>query len=257
MSTVAVFGYPSLSRNFALSGGAWNAAYPLSNLIANLSQPQLKRVARTIDAAATSSIIRGSAGSDQLVGAIMAAGNNMTANALVRIRLFSDAGWSAQVYDSGFIPRPGVWWVGNNYTCRSYEFSANDAANPAGYIELGYLEVATQVQPKYTYQYGADFGFRGRTQKAEALGGAIYFDRRPKPRTFSGTFTATKDEGLSLFLKMQEVYDIDLPFIWLPDPSEPAKWRQTAFLARFVELNPLRYANYGLDEAVIAIEEVL
>lgn len=257
MSTVAVFGFPSLSRNFTLSGGAWNALYPLSNLTTNLDQPQLKRVARSADAAPASTVIRGSAASDQLVGAILAGGNNMTANAHVRVRLFSDAAWSVPVYDSGSIPRPGVWWTGTNYVCRSFEVSTDDQANPAGYIELGYLEIATQVQPKYNFQYGADLGYRARTERTEALGGAIYFDRRDKPRTFAGTFTATEPEALNLFFRMQDVHDIDVPFIWLPQPNDPSRWRQTAFLARFTDLNAIRYASYGLNEVAINLEEVL
>jgi len=257
-SSSAAFGYPSRSDSFSLSGGSWSTIYPRSNL----RELPLSRIARTVDALAASSIIRGTAATNQSVGILMLAKNNLTTGATIRLRLYSDASWTTQIYDSAATAWFGgncrVWWgAGVNYTCRSFQIDITDTSNPFGYIDIGYLEVATSAQPLYSFQYGADIGFRSRTQKIEVLGGAAYFDRRDKPRTFSGSFIAIDPDALNIFSTMQITYDIDIPFIWLPHPTDTSKWSTTTFLARFFDLDAQRYAKYGIKEVTVKLEEVL
>jgi hypothetical protein len=253
--SAAVFGYARNSSFYTLSGGSWNTAYPITNLF----QMGLSRIGRTTNATTGSTIIKGTASATHSVGVVMLSGTNLQVSATVRIRFYSDAAWTTQIYDSGAIAWPGgVWWgAGTNYAVRSFQIDIADTSNPDGYIEIGWLELANSVQPTYSFQFGADLGFRARTQKTEVLGGSIYFDRRDKPRVFSGTFTSPDAESINIFLAMQEVYDIDTPFIWLPHPTDNSKWIATAFLARFVDLNAMRYVKYGVKEVPINLEEVL
>jgi len=255
VATSAVFGSTSMSAFYTLSGGSYNASYPITNLF---SLP-LSRVARTTNATTGSTIIKGTAAAAHSIGVVMLSGTNLQSSATVRIRFYSDAAWTTNIYDSGAIAWPGgVWWgAGTNYNVRSFQIDIADTSNPAGYVQIGYLELATSAQPTYNFTFGAELGYRVRTVPVETLGGAKYYDRRDKPRTFSATFTVPEAESLTFFFTMYNTFDINLPFIWLPHPTDNTKWPYSAFLARFTGLNPMRYVKYGVKEVAIDLEEVL
>ena len=125
-------------------------------------------------------------------------------------------------------------------------------------LASGLFEIAQGWQVSSSFGYGAQYGFRARSQGAEALGGAKWFERRDKPRAFQGEITyLPRDEALARGFEQQRRHDLDLPFLWLPHPAEPLHWLRNAFLARNAELGLQGYAVFGRDRMPLSFEEVL
>lgn len=273
--TRAIIGFPRASASFSLSGGSWNATYPLSNL--QVLPPS--RVARSTDATTGSTvIIAATSGATQKVGMIGLPRNNFSLAATIRVRLYSDAGLTALIYDSGVgnvwpiglyttsadIANDNwtwLWWAGQDYDAAGIRLDISDTGNSAGYVEAGWLEIAAQTQVSYNFKWGAQAGYRFRSQVTEAIGGAKYVYLLPKPRTFSGTIELPSSEALAQQFERWRQLDIDLPFLWLPNPDDPTNWPREAFLAQNLDPGPFTYAYFGngsrFYSVPIKLEEVI
>jgi hypothetical protein len=273
--TRAIIGFPRASSSFALSGGSWNATYPLSNLQA--LPPS--RVARSTDATTGSTIIIGATtGATARVGLIGLTRHNFSLNATIRVQLFSDNGVVTRIYDSGFVSAwpiglyssaadiangnwTWLWWGGQDYNAASLRIDINDTGNSSGYVEAGWLEIAAQTQVSYNYKPGAQFGYRFRSQVTDALGGAKYVYLLGKPRTFQGTFDVPSSEALAQHWERWRQLDLDQPFLWLPNPDDPTNWPREAFLAQNVDPGPMSLLYFAqgsrFQGTPIKLEEVI
>jgi hypothetical protein len=283
--TAAILGWPSVTDLFSLSGGNWRANYPQSAL---QSLP-LSRVARTASLAAADCVIIATSNTSRRVGLVGLARHNCTTDAQVRVRLYSDNGMTALIYDSGMTQlwqevypydtleweddnywtgKYGdaelegtnwlwLWWVGLDYIAAAIRIDISDPTNAAGYVQAGYLEIAAQYQAQFNYKLGARYGFRFRTVLTEALGGAKYADERSKPRTFKGTFDAEHNVALAKWFEMVRQRDICDPILWLPEPDDPTNWVRTAFLAQFAEPDMFTRTQLDIDEVPISLEEII
>lgn len=259
----SVFGFPGLAADFALSGGSWSSTFPQSNLL----DDDLKRVARTADAATGSTVIKGTCATAQSVGVVSLVANNLTLSATIRLRLFSDTAWSVSIYDSTAVsPWPGgaiidpdwIWWNGTNYAAKSFQIDIADTTNPAGYIDLGYLEIATQVEVQFQFIPGAQRGRLLRSTNSQTPGGRKIFGRRSSARIFNGTYTTEDAKLRSIFLEMWRLNDLDVPFIFIPHPDDPDNWTQDAMLCRLVDTGPMAtYMANAVNQAPIKLEQVL
>ena len=278
-------GFPRWTSDVTWAGGAWSASYPASNL-GNLP---LNRVARSSTLLTTSTQFTATLSAQRPVRAIGLVRHNLSLAALMRVRIWSDAGASVLVYDSEWIEvwppvyLPGDleweddnWWRGR-YTpdevanvsatrplwleglrmARVIKIEFDDATNADGYVQLGMCEIAQGWQLGMNPAPGFEEGFRFRTEQAEGLGGVRYFNRREKPRVARGEVDLARDEAMGRGFELQRQFDIDTPFLWFPFPDENLHWLRTAFLARNVEPGRIAWGLVSRSRYPIAIEEVL
>lgn len=286
MAANAVIGFPRFTESFGFSGGSWEALYPA----ANLRLLPLSRVARSTDADPASTQLVATTTTARLVQLLAFVGHNASLEGSFRIRLYADTGLGVLLQDTGWqqfwppvyaygsLPfgdpsfftlkysdeeRAGLtWtravWLDRGHVARAVKVEIDDPDNSDGFFQCGLFEIAQGWPVSANFGYGAEYGFRGRTQSAEALGGARWFERRDKPRIFRGQVQyLARDEALARAFEQQRRHDLDQPFLWLPHPDEPLHWLRNAFLARNTELGLMSYAAFGRDRVPLALEEVL
>jgi hypothetical protein len=281
-----VIGFPRWTQDAAWSGGSWVSAYPA----ANLGTLPLSRVARSTNLATTSTQFTATLSAPRMLRCFALVRHNITLDGLVRIRTWSDAAATVLTYDSGWIDvwpstyLPGDleweddnWWVGK-YTAvdlqgsnptrpfwldglkeaRVIRVEIDDAANPAGYVQIGLFEIAQGWQVSINPVPGYSEGFRFRTEVSDALGGVRHFDRRDKPRVAVGEIAdLPRNEALGRGYEFLRQYDIDIPFLWFPFPDEAQHWLRTAFLARNVDPGRIVSALLYRARFTFSVEEVL
>jgi hypothetical protein len=279
MAAKAAFGFPR-SFGFTLSGGNWLALYPLNALqVLPLSQ-----VARSYDATTASTSILATGAAPVIAAMVALVGHNMSQAATIRLRCWSDVARTTQVFDSG---TENVWpasytaaelagaiWTwyrrfsgptpgSSGMTVGALQIDITDTGNTAGYVEAGFLEIAAAYDATYNFEWGSQYGFEWRSQVIEAIGGAEYVDRRPKPRIFKGSFPFTKqDEALGKFYEMQRQLDMDQPILFVPFPDVTAHLLRTIVFARQMDpgLSALRTraGAVGLIHSVpLALKEII
>lgn len=125
-------------------------------------------------------------------------------------------------------------------------------------IQFGLCEVAQAWQVSINPSFGAQEGFRARTKTTEADGGVKYFERKDKPRIWSGQIAyLPRDEALAQAFEMARQNDLDVPHLWFPYPEEPVHWLRNVYLARQTALGLLAYSNVNAMTVPMANEEVL
>jgi hypothetical protein len=137
-----------------------------------------------------------------------------------------------------------------------------DPANPYGYVQAGYFELATAYEVSYNFDWGFQYGFQWRSQLTEAIGGSEYVDRRIKPRTVKGTFSFTlRDEAMRNFYEMARQHDVVDPILFIPLPDEPEHYLRTVMFARQMDpgLAAMRVgSNLGqIDSVPLALREII
>lgn len=149
-------------------------------------------------------------------------------------------------------------FIPGGLSCTAFEVELVDPTNPAGFLQVGLCEVAAALDLPLSVGFGAQVGFASRTGVAEADGGVEYFERRDKPRTFSGTVAAVaRTMALSKFYELQRLHDVDVPFFWWPSREVARDALRTAFLARMAQLDPLTQAYTAHDQISLNLKELL
>lgn len=290
ISANAVIGIPSWRSEATFSGGDWEEEYP----VAMLGVEPLSRVARSkgVSLAATQFVATfATARPIRLLGLVR---HNLSLLGRFRVTLYADAarttvlyagswedcwppayphgsvGWEDDQFWSGVYSSREiegyVWtraiWLDAPYIAAAVLIEIDDTTNPAGYVEIGLCEIAQGWQVRRMFDLGASYGFRFRSLAVEADGGVQYFERREKPRRFAGVIKwMLRDEALARAFEHQRQYDIDRPFLWLPQPAVKTHWLRNAFLARNVDPGLFAYAfaggALGRDSVPLSFEEVL
>jgi hypothetical protein len=262
--TNPVFGYPTATMAFTLGGGNFVAAYPRSNL----QDDDLQKVARTSDAAITSTFFFGTSSIPVTVGVIGLFGINFTVSAQIRLRYWSDAAMATTPeLDTGNVAvfpggrRSEPHWFhhnGTNYTIRAWRIDVTDTTNPAGFLDIGRMEIAFAYQVGFGMSIGAQRGRVLRTAFSQAPSGMKFFSQYPSPRVLKATFDADDNEANDFYLEILRVYDLYTPFIIIPQPDDPLRWNQNAMLARFTQQSPMAsWVNYLRSQISLDMEQVL
>jgi len=282
----AVIGWPVHTSAATFTGGSWESSYPVTNAGAL----PLAKVARSADAELASTQLVATFPAQRAVRALALVRHSISLAGLVRIRLYSDAGLATNIYDSGWVDVWPVvypsetlewesdnWWTGKYtateiagyvwtrpfwlsqaYMTRAVKIEIDDTTNAAGYVDLGYLLLAQGFQLSINPEWGAKYGFEFNTESQRALGGAEYFDRRPKARVFQGVVPhMPRDDALARHFELARQADLDQPFLWFPHPAETIHWLRTVFLARNDDPGLFAIASRGRDEVPISVKEVL
>lgn len=282
----AVIGFPRHTPDATFTGGSWVSDYPVTNL----GTTDIARVARSADLDAANTQCVATLSKRRSVRLLGIVGHNMTVNAEMRLRLYSDAALSDQLYDSGTIPvwpvvfplaecnwnDPFHWWRGKyspaelmntrwlrpiwldrQYFTRAIKLEFTDPDNAAGYIQIGMLEIAEGWQLGVNPSFGAQFGMAPESRRQKALGGTVYTERRRAKRVFRGTLDyLDHDEAQAKAFELFRQHDYETPFLWLPDPVNTKHWVRDAALVRNAEIGLLAHSELDVDQVPLNLEEV-
>lgn len=282
----AVIGWPRLTPKISLSGGNWTGAYPITN---SRLLP-LGQVARSVDLAPASTRLIGLLPPYSRIGLVAVIAHNWSNIAQWRIRIFADGAGAALVWEK---PRGPVWgvaygkgtlkWTDRNFWTGAFaaqelvglpwnapvliepsvvgqriEIDIWDEGNPAGYVQHGLIEVAEAMRLPVNFAYGADAGFRARSLRVEAEGGAIATERRAKGRVFQGSIDlAPEDWAISQNFEFLRQADVTEPFFWWPRPDSVIETHRSAFLARNADLGLQKLVYHRRRTVVLNFNEVL
>lgn len=286
MAQNVIIGVPSWTGELVFSGGAWQTAYPL----ANLARLPIARVARSVDAATSSTKFTATLAKSRPIRCLALVRHNLSLAGRFRLRLHADAALLTTVFDTGWLDvwpvvypldqcnwfddflwsgkyteeqiAGYVWtrplWLAQEVPARGLTLELDDPANPSGFVEIGRIEIAQGWQPSVNIAHGAEFGWRFRSLVSEALGGVRYIERREKPRQVRASIGWLKrDEALVRAFEWQRQSDLDQPFLWFPRPDQPVHWLRETFLARLTDPGPMAWVAHDRHALPIALEEVL
>lgn len=277
-----LIGFNNKVDTATLSAGSWVASLPLNNL----KDYRTAKKARTTDATAANTQLRFALVDLMYIGVVGLISTNASADATYRLKLFSDAGFTTVVYDSGtlslyptgslppgarFWGSPELWsgkptneelnrWQRNVIhtlsasTLAKYgEIQITDTGNAAGYFEAGRLFVGKIWQPLRNPSE-AHFQLASRTAVTHASDGTPYFKvERPD---FSMPFALKNlnlDEAM-LILDIQALADVHGEILVMWDPSEIAYWFRRQVFGRLKQLDPVEHPHYATYAASFQVE---
>jgi hypothetical protein len=140
----------------------------------------------------------------------------MTTAGTVRIRGYTGAGHTSNVYDSGtFTPFPAGLTLEDTaglnvpivvfpaVTARYWWIELTDTSNPANVVDVARVIIAAGYTPAINMTYGSGIALETRTERAETDGGATIFDVRPVRRILTGVLEHMTDaEALHSYFRM-------------------------------------------------------
>jgi hypothetical protein len=279
--TNALFGFPRVSPAYTLSAGTWSGTYPL----VNLQNLPLSKVARSTAAALPNTIVLATASPAQTAGMVALVRHNLTQAAQIKLTCWADAGRTVVTFAGVF---ENVWPAGYasmtaaarqnmvptwykrfsaagsaGITVGALQIEISDTANPAGFVQAGFLEIAQVYEARWNFEWGFQYGFDWRSVVTEAIGGAEYVDRRQKPRTAKGLFpNVLRNDAMTVFFEMQRQLDFAAPIIFVPMPDETTHYPRTVMFARqtdpgMIAMKSTSHAYGLLDSVPFALREII
>lgn len=285
----AVILYRAWSDGAVLSGGSYQL--PLTNA----QDPDIGIVARSTNAAAASTKFVADLGvATAVVGGIVLGPINSSPASSYRIRGYSNAALTVQVYDSGTKAVAGSsidwastlnwlewedpgFWLGDNssdvadgtplylieippadVTAQYWLVELFDTANADGYVEFGRLLIARAY--RLTHNYSEDdnrLGFNFATDKQDTLGLLTNYWERGLQRTWRMTLPVVDDAEL-----FGTVFDVAIRsgisrqvFI-VPEPADTTNYRKRCFLATFQEAPSIAQREIDIGSTAFDFIEV-
>lgn len=252
-----VLGYSNQIDTATLSGGSWNASYPLTNL----QNRYLSQKARTANALSASSVINLDLASAQSIGVVALISHNFSAAATVRIQGSSAADQSVALYDS----TAETIYSGTDYaksftavSARYWRISISDTGNSSGYVQLGRVFIGWRFSPTNNIDWNPTLAVESKTAILESLGGPEYFDERPNRRLFTGQWSWLSDpEAYNVLLAIQRSHDVSREIYLIQDDTDINYRGTTNFLARFRQLSPVEWPYLGQHTCGVELGELV
>jgi hypothetical protein len=262
-----------------LSGGSYNASFPITNV-----QTRFQRtVARTTDATNASTKIVADLGSSQPVGAVVVCNGNWSLDSRYRVESSDDSGFSVLKYDSGWKQYPGFvvdpslldssdpdhadGVLRNNLLgefplnlieilpaasvarTRYWRVLFDDTANTNGYLQYGYLIIGRAMQVGINYGGENSFSAVPTADMMESLGGERTWFEHNLRRTWRGTFEFLTDaERFGTLTRIAVKSRTSRPTFFVPDPSDTLYLQARSFLGTFAQAPAVVQSlvpNYG------------
>lgn len=285
----AVIGFPRQTDNFTYSGGDFEAAYPATNA-QNITYA---RVARSESLSASPSpqvFLQGTSATTRIVRMFGIAAHNMrpATSPTFRLRLYSDAAYTTEIYDSGvenIWPPPYTYagrswytpffWIGGYsneeiggqipfrpiyldqaYAVKSWRIDFYDENNTDDYIQVGLFEVAAALTLPVNFGYGSQYGYKHITKTVELDGGLKRFDVYDPSYVFDGRVEYMPEEqAQNNFMELFRQHGLSVPFMWLPFPLRPTTWLRTSKMVNLADPGLFAHAEYGYDSVPLRLEE--
>lgn len=277
--------YDNAADEGTLSGGTWSL--PLTGM----QDPRPTRRARSANLTPEATTFDIALNATRTFKALAFGPTNFTSSARYRIRSFSDAEMTMEVYDSGSrdigtqaVPSLDLPWEDPNFwtgvqpiddpdkagifvvhifdqdtTAKYWRFELEDAGNSDGFVEIGRLFMGLAWQPSINFSpEGNSFGWKPNTTTQQSLGGSRYYNRRKSARFFRFAFPYLPDaEVWSDVYRIQAVSNLDRQVFVIPDPDDVANRSKRSFLGNLTELSSIQLFNVGLASTAFDITEAL
>lgn len=274
----------SVSGAGTLSGGSWNASYPLANILT--TQPGT--VARSSNDSESSTQFVLDLGSAQSIQMVALINHNMSPGSTVRIRVSNNSDGSSPSLDVtedvdvtsvvwGSLPWGAFPWRGvvagalggyvffylhtSAVSGRYLLINISDEDNVDGYVQIGCLLAGVPFVPAVNISFGASLGVVDDSRAERGVGSGLYAQQKPKRRRVSAPLEyLTEDEALGDLSDMQESVGRSKGVLFILDPEELASIRQRRTIyGTFTELAPIEHRS--MHDApyawAFAIEELI
>jgi hypothetical protein len=266
MSRIAL-GYTNLVDSVTLSGGSWRADFPRTNL----QDRALGVVARSTTAAPADSRIvldHGAAGATPRVVAIVA--HNLSSVATVTISrgtspgasdIYAGSAQAAWVLPAD-VPRDGAAFAVTitlpaGVAARYTTIDISDAANAAGYVQIGRLFVGSLFAP----EIGADcrqltsdwMPSLDTVERTET--GADWVWRRRQLRKAAWAWTAMSGAEADALHEITRTHGTAAEVLYVPDVSDRMRTQLYGCLGLLRELTKIEYPYSHHRAAAMAVEE--
>jgi hypothetical protein len=273
-----ILAFPDKTPSATLSGGSWNASFPLDNLKDTL----LAKKARSADVLAASTKFDLDLGAATKLRVLAVVGHNLSIAATIRVRLSTVSDFATTVYDSGTVDAyPNYYddtsldWgqpvlTGNKpstadaiamryplffctpatVTAQYARVEITDTTNSAGYVEISRCFIAPGLQPALNMNYGASWGLESLTQSDRALDGTPYFNRIEAVRTTNFTLgTLDPETGISQHLEAHRFLNQDQELFFVADPDATCmSLRLMSFMGRLRQLAAYEYTAFNAGD---------
>lgn len=284
--------WPNHADVSTLSGGSWLPALPLNNIKSRFKS----QVARSTNLAEASLVINADLGKNRYITSLAFVGHNLSTNATIRIRFWSDAGMTSCVYDSGYVEVWPRWydtiqlrWGDDNFwngrvlqsqlpsipplffhvplnssfnakaqSVRAVTFNLKDDTNEDGYVQIGRMYLAEDWTPIRNMTYGATIAWNDPSIVDTSLDGTEYYEDRPKFRTITFTIDNMEySEGINKALLMTLDRGVTKDFLFVFDPSNSQLLQQRSFVGRLSQLSQLEHPTFRRTSMAFALKEVI
>lgn len=284
--------YENFADQAVFSGGAY-----LPSLPRTLAQdPDIGRVARTLDPLPASTRLNIDLGVARPVGGIALGPTNASPGAQYRIRSYAEPGWGEAdiLYDSGVKTiagvvvesldleweDPGFWYgidinaiddlptwlieivpVADVTAANAQWFSIEifDPGNADGYIEFGRVMVARAYRPSLNYGYGDNsFSIDPRTEMVESQGGLRTYDERGQRRSLRVGFQLLSETELFQdVFRIMNRQGVSRQMFVVPDPDDEPTLQRRSFLATFKQAPAIAQTVFQRGTTAFDFDEVL
>lgn len=284
--------WPNHADASTLSGGSWLSTLPLNNLKSRFKT----QVARSTNLSEASLVINSDLGRSRYVTSLALIGHNLSTNATVRIRYWSDDNMEVLVYDSGYVDVWPRWydtldlrWADDNFwtgrvsqsqlgnmpsiffhipqvsafdprsqAVRAVTFNIKDDYNTDGYVQVGRLYLSENWTPVRNMSYGVTIAWNDPSVVDVSLDGTEYYEQRPKFRTVAFTLDNMEyAEGVNKALLMGTDRGVTKDVLFIFDPSDPKLLQQRSFIGRLTQLNPLEHPRFNRTSMAFALKEII
>lgn len=268
MATIVICGRNYIAdAGVTLSGGAWNASYPLDNLKTSV----LAKVARTTNALAASSTLIMSRTSSFGLTAVGLFGHNISHGATYELTLASDAAFTTNVlvltgsvvsaYGSAWrnLVIPIVNGANSYFSCQYLKLIINDPGNLNGYIQAGCLYVCplqATLRPSYNLSFGYDIGYSNDTDSARSLAGVEYFATENLRRLYSIPLNYLTEAERSQLLYLQSG-GASREWLIHIDPAATSYGQVLTLLGRVKRPNPIKSPYVAMHATELNVEEII
>lgn len=286
MRKVRLF-YRNRADECTLSGGSYSAGAPLNSLL----DRDVGNVARTTDTLAASTQFTAALSQLRPIGVVAIIRTNCGRAATYRVRIYTDAGLTALVYDSGTVdvwpawmyPRGSVEWedprfwdgrpatedlpyfssdvihpLASNVLGRYIKVEFSDSGNAAGYLEFGRLFVDDGWEPVWNISRGNAVGHEDLSTIAQTPVGKEFFTERDVRRYARFQLAWMTDaERWGRAFDMQRIAKTVNEVLYIRDPSETHNLKRNAFMGRVRELSPIEDPFVNSNSTSYEIKEIL
>ncbi len=281
------FGYGNKIDIATLTAGSWQATLPL----ANIKNKRLSKLARSTNAANSSTKFVIDFGSAQPIQCIALILHNISVSGTVQIKgnstnVFTSPLYDSgviQVYPSGVIPTDLLEWEEDNFwlgtlsqqalagyrspffkllstpqTLQYWQIEIFDSGNSDGYVQIGRVFVGKAFTPAKNISYGHTLGDIDDSVFETSLSGEEFADIRTTYRTHKFELSLlSKTEAYSNILDMQRTSGIVKEIFLIGDNDDTENLNRRSFLGRFKNLNPISQKTQSIYSCQFEVKEII
>lgn len=248
-----------------LSGGAWSAGAPRTNLATD----DITQVARTTNLLAASTQFDFDLGQSRALRIVDLRNHNLSLGATWRLTLGTTAG-ASNVYDTGWQQvwrmtfdnellqwESPSWWFGTAsdeylghpfdamfalpdwYTARYGRIEILDTSNAAGFIQIGHAFIGNAIQTSTNPEIGLQDTLDDLTTSSRASSGRRWYDPQRRQRGVLLEFKDLSQAEADLLYEVMRYHGTAGMLVYAPYSDDPGQMQRYGYAANLVEMSKL------------------